>query len=84
MNHGAQICGKAGRGKAGKGFVHNRNRTNLFLGEFVGPLEVVDFDLAGICRRTKILRLRVSGIDSGEQLINFILGQNFSNNNPPS
>jgi hypothetical protein len=63
--------------------VHNRNRTDLFFGEFVGPLEVIYLDLPGIRRRPKILRLCVPGIDGGEELINFILGQNFSNNNPP-
>jgi hypothetical protein len=82
MDHGTEVRGKAGGGKTGKGFVHDRNRADLFLGEFVGPLEVVDLYLAGIRRRSEILRLRISGVYRGEQLIYFFLGQNFGHLGP--
>jgi hypothetical protein len=77
MNETAQICRKACRGEAGKGFVHDRDGAYLFFGEFVGPLKIVDLDFAGVGSRTEIFRLGVSGVYRGEKLIYFFLGQNF-------
>jgi hypothetical protein len=80
VNHGTELGGKACGGKAREGLVHNGDRAYLFLGEFVGPFEIVDLDLAGIGRGPEILRLRVAGVYGGEKLINFLLGQNFGQN----
>jgi hypothetical protein len=65
MYHGTQLSRKACSSKPGKGFVHDRDGTNLFLGEFVGPLKIVYFDFSGICGRLKYFRLGIPGIDSG-------------------
>jgi hypothetical protein len=73
MNKAAEICRKTRGGKTGKGFMHDGNRTNLFLGKLVGPFEVVDLYLAGIGGGTEILRFRIPRIDSGKKLINLFL-----------
>ena len=57
--------------------MHNGHRSDLFLRELVRTLEVVNLDLAGIIYRLKILRLRATGTNGGEKLVNFVLGQNF-------
>jgi hypothetical protein len=57
--------------------MHNRNRPDLFLGEFVGPLKIVYFDLTGIRSGSEIFRFRITRVYRREQLIYFFLGQNF-------
>jgi hypothetical protein len=66
VNHGTELGGKACGGEACEGLVHDGDGTDLFLGEFVRPLKVVDFDLAGIGGGFEDLRLGISGIDCGE------------------
>jgi hypothetical protein len=66
MNHGTELGGKACGGEARKRFVHDGDGTDLFFGEFVRALKVVDFDFAGIGGGLKDLRLGISGIDCGE------------------
>jgi hypothetical protein len=77
VDHAAQQGGKTGGGKPGEGFVHNLDGTDLFLREFVGPLEVIDLNLAGVRGGSKIPGFRVSGVNRGEKLVYFVLGQNF-------
>ena len=77
MDDAPQLGRKTCSGQTGEGLVHNGHRTNLFLGEFVGTLEVVDLNLAGVIYRLEILRLRATGTNGGEKLVNFVLRQNF-------
>jgi hypothetical protein len=83
VDHAAELGGKTRGGKPGKGLVHDRNRADLFFGEFVGPLKVVNVYFTGIRRGPDVLRLRVSGVYRGEKLINFILRQNLCHSTLP-
>jgi hypothetical protein len=40
--------------------MHDGNRTDLFLRELVGTLEIVNLDLAGIVYRTKVIGIRIT------------------------
>jgi hypothetical protein len=53
--------------------VHVLNRADLLLRELVGPLEVVDLDLAGIGGRLDALDFRLARVDGGEKLVYLIL-----------
>jgi len=46
--------------------VHYRNRADLLFGKFVGPLEVINFDLPAVRGGLVILRFGVSGVYCGE------------------
>jgi hypothetical protein len=73
MNKAAEICRETGGSKAGKGLMHDGNGANLFFGELVGALEIIDFYFAGIGGRAEVFRFRVTGVDSGKKLINLFL-----------
>jgi hypothetical protein len=77
MDHGPEVRGQGGGGQTGKSLMHDGDCTYLFLGEFIGPFEVIDFDLPGISGGPENLRFGVPGIYCGEELIYLFLGQNF-------
>jgi len=60
-------------GQPREGLVHDGYGADLFLGEFVGPLEVVDLDLPLLRRVVDLLGFHVSGGYGAEKLIYFIL-----------
>jgi hypothetical protein len=83
MDHGAEVGGQGIGGKPGEGFVHYRDGPDLLLRELIGPLKVVYLDFPGIRGGLKILRLGFPGVDSAEQLVYFVLGQNFGHFSAP-
>jgi hypothetical protein len=53
--------------------MHDGNGAYLFLGELVGPLEIIDFYFSGIGGGTEIFRFRITGVNRGKKLINLFL-----------
>jgi hypothetical protein len=61
MGEAAQLAGQRRRGLPGESLVHDRDRADLVLRELVGPLEVVDLDLALIGRGARLLGRHLAG-----------------------
>jgi hypothetical protein len=58
-----KLRAQTGSRQSREGLVHDGDGSDLFLGELVGPLEVIDLDLALISGPTDFLGLDISGRD---------------------
>jgi hypothetical protein len=83
IDQDAQGGRQTGGGQTRKGLMHVLHCPHLFLGELVRPAEVVDLDLPGVGGRLDSLKGGIPCVYGGEELIYFVLGQDFGHNGSP-
>jgi len=66
MDKTSKLSRKSSRGKTCKGFMHDRDRTDLLLRKLVWSFEVVDLDLPLVCSLSNIFCLYVTGRNCSE------------------